>query len=87
MRILNISCLNALKNALNDISNLDLKKNINSNVILWARKNKKKAQLVRAFVFFFCLALNRLLIVSSLAFRHFIDETILLFTGSEKANG
>lgn len=46
MRILNISCLNALKKALNVISNLDLKKNINSNVILWARKNKKKAQLL-----------------------------------------
>ncbi|KAG2233189.1 hypothetical protein INT48_005027, partial [Thamnidium elegans] len=37
------SCLNALESALNDIGNLDLKKNTNSNVILWARKKKKKS--------------------------------------------
>lgn len=51
------SCLNALESALNDVGNLDLKKNTNSNVILWARKNKKKAQSVRVFerflLFFF----------------------------------
>ncbi|KAI8636323.1 hypothetical protein BD408DRAFT_426326 [Parasitella parasitica] len=38
------SCLNALENALSDISNLNLKKSTNSSVILWARKYKKKAQ-------------------------------------------
>lgn len=76
---------------MNDIGNLDLKKNTNSNVILWARKNKKKAQLVRVFerflLFFSSIALNRLLIVSSLAFGYFIDQTILSLTDSEKAYG